>query len=344
MEFKAPGVVDRQPVKEPLQTGIKAIDSMIPIGRGQRELIIGDRTTGKTAICIDTIINQKGQDVICIYVAIGQKASNVRAVEAILRQHGAMDYTIIVAASATEAAPIKFMAPYAGCAMGEHFLYNGRHALVMYDDLSKHADAYRQMSLLVRRPPGPRGLPRRRLLPALAAARAGGEALGRAGRRLAHGAARDRDPGRRRVGLHPDERHLDHRRPDLPASPTSSTRASVRRSTPASRCRASAATPSGGRCGRSRAACASTWPPIASSRRSRSSPRSSTPPPSASSRAASGWWRRSTSRSTSRGRSRSRSTSIWAATNGYLDDVPVGAGAALPRRSCASRCAPRARS
>jgi F-type H+-transporting ATPase subunit alpha len=159
MEFKAPGVVDRQPVKEPLQTGIKAIDSMIPIGRGQRELIIGDRTTGKTALCIVTIFNQKGQDVICIYVAIGQKASNVRAVEAILRQHGAMDYTIIVAASATEAAPIKYMAPYAGCAMGEHFLYNGRHALVMYDDLSKHADAYRQMSLLVRRPPGREAYP-----------------------------------------------------------------------------------------------------------------------------------------------------------------------------------------
>jgi F-type H+/Na+-transporting ATPase subunit alpha len=159
LEFKAPGVVQRQPVKEPLQTGIKAIDSMIPIGRGQRELIIGDRTTGKTALCIDTIINQKGQDVICIYVAIGQKASNVRAVEAILRQHGAMEYTIIVAASATEAAPIKYMAPYAGCAMGEHFLYNGRHALVMYDDLSKHADAYRQMSLLVRRPPGREAYP-----------------------------------------------------------------------------------------------------------------------------------------------------------------------------------------
>jgi len=159
MEFKAPGVVDRQPVKEPLQTGIKAIDSMIPIGRGQRELIIGDRTTGKTALCIDTIINQKGQDVVCIYVAIGQKASNVRAVEALLRQHGAMDYTIIVSAAATEAAPIKYMAPYAGCAMGEHFLYNGRHALVMYDDLSKHADAYRQMSLLVRRPPGREAYP-----------------------------------------------------------------------------------------------------------------------------------------------------------------------------------------
>jgi F-type H+-transporting ATPase subunit alpha len=159
MEFKAPGVVDRQPVKEPLQTGIKAIDSMIPIGRGQRELIIGDRGTGKTAICVDTILNQKGQDVICIYVAVGQKASTVRSVEEVLRREGAMDYTIIVSASATEAAPIKFMAPYAGCAMGEYFLYNGRHALVIYDDLSKHADAYRQMSLLVRRPPGREAYP-----------------------------------------------------------------------------------------------------------------------------------------------------------------------------------------
>ena len=159
MEFKAPGVVDRQPVKEPLQTGIKAIDSMIPIGRGQRELIIGDRGTGKTAICVDTILNQKGQDVICIYVAIGQKASTVRSVEETLRQNGAMDYTIIVSAPATEAAPIKFMAPYSGCAMGEHFLYDGKRALVMYDDLSKHADAYRQMSLLVRRPPGREAYP-----------------------------------------------------------------------------------------------------------------------------------------------------------------------------------------
>jgi F-type H+/Na+-transporting ATPase subunit alpha len=159
LEFKAPGVVDRQPVKEPLQTGIKAIDSMIPIGRGQRELIIGDRSTGKTAILVDTILNQRGQDVICVYVAIGQKASTVRAVENTLRERGAMDYTIIVSAPAAEAAPIKYMAPYAGCAMGEYFLYNGRHALCVYDDLSKHADAYRQMSLLVRRPPGREAYP-----------------------------------------------------------------------------------------------------------------------------------------------------------------------------------------
>ncbi|MDQ3856894.1 MAG: F0F1 ATP synthase subunit alpha [Actinomycetota bacterium] len=159
LEFKAPGVVQRQPVKEPLQTGIKAIDSMIPIGRGQRELIIGDRSTGKTAILVDTILNQKGQDVICVYVAIGQKASTVAQVYERLKDAGAMDYTIIVSASATEAAPIKWMAPFAGCAMGEHFLYSGRHALCIYDDLSKHADAYRQMSLLLRRPPGREAFP-----------------------------------------------------------------------------------------------------------------------------------------------------------------------------------------
>jgi F-type H+/Na+-transporting ATPase subunit alpha len=159
LEFKAPGVVKRQPVKEPLQTGIKAIDSMIPIGRGQRELVIGDRSTGKTAILVDTILNQKGQDMICVYVAIGQKASTVAQVYERLKEAGAMDYTIIVTASATEAAPIKWMAPYAGTAMGEYFLYNGKHAVCMYDDLSKHADAYRQMSLLLRRPPGREAFP-----------------------------------------------------------------------------------------------------------------------------------------------------------------------------------------
>jgi F-type H+/Na+-transporting ATPase subunit alpha len=159
LEFKAPGVVARQPVKEPLQTGIKAIDSMIPIGRGQRELIIGDRSTGKTTIAIDTILNQRGQDMICIYVAVGQKASTVAQVYERLRDEGAMDYTIIVSAPAQEAAPIKWMAPFAGCAMGEYFLYEGRHATCFYDDLSKHADAYRQLSLLLRRPPGREAFP-----------------------------------------------------------------------------------------------------------------------------------------------------------------------------------------
>jgi F-type H+-transporting ATPase subunit alpha len=159
LEFKAPGVVDRQPVKEPVQTGLKAIDSMIPIGRGQRELIIGDRGTGKTAIAVDTILNQAGQDLICVYVAIGQKGSTVAQVYERLREAGAMDYTIIVSAAAHEAAPIKWMAPYAGCAMGEHFLFNGKHAVCFYDDLSKHADAYRQLSLLLRRPPGREAFP-----------------------------------------------------------------------------------------------------------------------------------------------------------------------------------------
>ena len=159
LEFKAPGVVDRQPVKEPVQTGLKAIDSMIPIGRGQRELIIGDRGTGKTAIAVDTILNQAGQDLICIYVAIGQKGSTVAQVHERLREAGAMEYTIIVSAAAHEAAPIKWMAPYAGCAMGEYFLFNGRHAVCFYDDLSKHADAYRQLSLLLRRPPGREAFP-----------------------------------------------------------------------------------------------------------------------------------------------------------------------------------------
>src|SRR5438128_11370208 len=144
LEFKAPGVIARQPVKEPLQTGIKAIDSMTNIGRGQRELIIGDRSTGKTAIAVDTILNQHDQNVKCVYVAIGQKASTVAQVYERLREAGAMEYTTIVTAAAAEAAPIKWMAPFAGCAMGEYFLYKGEHALVMYDDLSKHADAYRQ--------------------------------------------------------------------------------------------------------------------------------------------------------------------------------------------------------
>ena len=159
IELKAPGIVARQPVTEPLQTGLKAIDSMIPIGRGQRELIIGDRQTGKTAVCIDTIINQKGGDVTCIYVAVGQKRSTVAQVVDQLRQHGAMDYTIVVVAAASESAPLQYIAPYSGCTMGEHIRDNGGHALAIYDDLSKHAVAYRQLSLLLRRPPGREAFP-----------------------------------------------------------------------------------------------------------------------------------------------------------------------------------------
>ncbi len=159
LEWKAPGVIARQPVKEPLPTGIKAIDAMTNVGRGQRELIIGDRGTGKTAIAIDTILNQRDTDVVCIYVAVGQKGSTVAQVYERLKDAGAMDYTIIVTAPAAEAAPIKWMAPFAGCAMGEYFLYKGQHALVIYDDLSKHADSYRQLSLLLRRPPGREAFP-----------------------------------------------------------------------------------------------------------------------------------------------------------------------------------------
>ena len=159
VEIKAPGIIARKPVHEPLQTGIKAIDSMIPIGRGQRELIIGDRKTGKTAVALDTIINQKGKDVVCIYVAIGQKASTVRQVQQKLKEAGALDYTIIVSATASETAPLQFLAPYTGCTMGEYYRDSGKHAVIIYDDLTKQAQAYRQMSLLLRRPPGREAFP-----------------------------------------------------------------------------------------------------------------------------------------------------------------------------------------
>jgi F-type H+-transporting ATPase subunit alpha len=159
LERIAPGVLDRQPVREPLQTGIKAIDSMIPIGRGQRELIIGDRQTGKTAVILDTIINQKGSDMICIYCAIGQKRSTIAQVIKTLTDAGAMDYTIVVASSAAEPASLQYIAPYAACAMGEYFRDTKRHAVVFYDDLSKHAQAYREISLLLRRPPGREAFP-----------------------------------------------------------------------------------------------------------------------------------------------------------------------------------------
>ncbi len=159
VEVLAPGVVQRQNVREPVHTGLKVIDSMFPIGRGQRELIIGDRQTGKTAMAIDTILNQKGENMICIYVGIGQKASTIAQIIRTLEDHGAMEYTIVVSATAAEPAPLQYLAPYAGCAMGEHFMYNGKHALLIYDDLSKHAVAYRAMSLLLRRPPGREAYP-----------------------------------------------------------------------------------------------------------------------------------------------------------------------------------------
>ena len=215
IERLAPGVIDRQPVKEPMATGLKAIDSMIPIGRGQRELIIGDRQTGKTAVALDTIINSKGRDLICIYCAIGQKRSSVAQVVKTLDDFGAMDYTIVVSASASDPAPMQYIAPYAACAMGEYFRDTKRHALCIYDDLSKHAVAYREISLLLRRPPGREAYPgdvfylHSRLLERAA------KLSNELGARLADRAAHHRDPGGRRFGVHSDQRHLHHRRPDL---------------------------------------------------------------------------------------------------------------------------------
>ncbi len=167
LEVKAPGIMARKSVHEPLQTGIKAIDALVPVGRGQRELIIGDRQTGKTTLAIDTIINQKGNGVICVYVAIGQKQSTVASVVKRLEEAGAMDYTIIVAANASDSSALQFLAPYAGVTMAEHYMYGGKHAVIFYDDLSKHAVAYREMSLILRRPPGREAYPRRCILSTL---------------------------------------------------------------------------------------------------------------------------------------------------------------------------------
>ena len=215
IEAPAPGIIERQHVSRPLQTGIKAIDSMIPIGRGQRELIIGDRQTGKTTIATDTILNQKGKNCICIYVAIGQKRSTVAQVVDSLTAGGAMDYTIVVSATASELAPMQYIAPYAGCAMGEHFMHQGKDVLVIYDDLSKHAVAYRAISLLIRRPPGREAYPGD-VFYLHSPVGAGSAAVPGAGRRFADGSAHHRNPGRRRVCLHSHQRHFHHRRPDFP--------------------------------------------------------------------------------------------------------------------------------
>ena len=231
VESPAPGIIDRQSVDTPLETGILTVDSMFPIGRGQRELIIGDRQTGKTAIALDTIVNQKGKDVICIYVAIGQKASSVAQLKKTLETHGAMDYTIIVNATASDPAPLQYIAPYAGCAMGEYFMNKGRDVLIVYDDLSKHAIAYRAMSLLLERSPGREAYPgdvfylHSRLLERaahLSEEKGGGSITAlpiietQSGdgirRRLFDRPSYHRDAGGRRFRLHPDERHFHHRR------------------------------------------------------------------------------------------------------------------------------------
>ena len=218
LERIAPGVIARQPVREPLQTGIKPIDAMIPIGRGQRELIIGDRQTGKTAIILDTILNQRGGDMICIYCAIGQKRSTVAQVIKTLTDNGAMDYTIVVVASATEPATMQYIAPFAACAIGEYFR-DSQASRRLFLRRSFEARAVLPGDFASVAPStGPRGLSRRRVLPAFAASGARGKIERRAGRRFAHGAACHRNAGRRRFGVHSDQRHFDHRRPDLSRS------------------------------------------------------------------------------------------------------------------------------
>ena len=225
VDVKAPGILPRKSVHEPMSTGLKAIDALIPIGRGQRELIIGDRQTGKTAVILDTFLNQKPahaanasetEKLYCIYVAVGQKRSTVAQFVKVLEDNGALEYSIVVAATASDPAPMQFLAPFTGCAIGEYFRDNGMHAVIAYDDLTKQAVAYRQMSPAAAPPAGARSLSGRRVLSALAPARARRQAQRRAGLGLADGAAGDRDAGQRRVGLYPDQRDFDHRRPDLP--------------------------------------------------------------------------------------------------------------------------------
>ena len=211
VEAEAPGIIERKSVSVPLQTGIKAIDSMIPIGRGQRELIIGDRQTGKTEIAIDTIINQKDQNVICIYVAIGQKSTSVVQLSAELQRAGAMDYTIIVSASASESAPLQYIAPYSGCAMAEYFRAKGRDVLIVYDDLSKHAVAYRALSLLIRRPPGREAYPG----DVFKASGARGVCCSRIRRRFDYSTSDYRDSGGRCVRIYSDECNFYYRRSDI---------------------------------------------------------------------------------------------------------------------------------
>ena len=278
-------------MKEPLQTGIKAIDAMIPIGRGQRELIIGDRQTGKTAIALDTIINQKGGDVICIYVAIGQKRSTVAQVVKTLEEHGAMDYTIVVAATASDPAPMQYIAPYSGCAIGEYFRDSGRHALM---HLRRSFEARRGVSrdFAAAAPSArTRGVSRRRVLSPQPSAGARREAEQREGRRIADRSAVHRNAGRRRFGLHSDQRDFDHRRPDLSRSRSVQLQRPSGHQRRSFRSAASAAARRSRRCARSPVRFVSISRSIANWRPSRSSAPISTKPRSSSSIAASAWSR-----------------------------------------------------
>ena len=290
VERIAPGVVDRQPVKEPLQTGLKAVDAMIPIGRGQRELIIGDRQTGKTAVAVDTIINQKGLDVVCIYNAIGQKQSTIAQVVRTLEDEGAMDYTIVVAAAASDPAPLLYISPYSACALGEFFRDSGRHALCIYDDLSKHAQAYREISLLLRRPPGREAFPgdvfylHSRLLE-----RAAKLSAEKGGGSLTALPIIETQAGTCRPTFRPTSSRLRTGRSSW--NRISSTRGSGRPSTSATRCPASAGRRRSRLCARSPARCDSTLRSSGSCRRSRSSAAIWTRRPSSSSIAVAGWWK-----------------------------------------------------
>ena len=218
IESGAPGIIARRSVHEPLQTGLLAVDAMIPIGRGQRELIIGDRQTGKTAVAIDTILNQKGKDVICVYVAIGQKASSIAQVVNTLQERGAMEYTIIVAATADSPATLQYLAPYTGAALAEYFMYNGRHTLAIYDDLSKQAQAYREMSLLLRRPPGREAYPGDVFLSSLSTSRTCSQTKRHPRRGKHDSSSHRRDTGRGRFRLHSHECNLNHRWPNFSVS------------------------------------------------------------------------------------------------------------------------------
>ena len=325
LETAAPGVAGRQPVKQPLQTGIKAVDSMTPIGRGQRELIIGDRKTGKTAIALDTIINQKGGDVICVYVGCGQRASTIASVVDALEANGAMDYTIVVSASASDPAPLQYIAPYAGAAMAEYFMAQGQaHALCVYDDLTKQAQAYRQLVTADATSAGTRSLSRRRVLLPLAAAGTFGQAQRRTwAAAVDDGVADHRNTRRRGLGVHSHQRDFDHRRPDLPgAGPVLCRRPSRHQrrhlGLPRGWQRPDEGDEKGSRLVATRPGCVSRAGGVRPTRHGTRQGDASS-----SSTADTAWWNCSSSRSTSQCTSADQVISIYAGTNGYLDAVPV---------------------
>jgi F-type H+-transporting ATPase subunit alpha len=348
IEKVAPGVIARKSVSQPVQTGLKSIDSMVPIGRGQRELIIGDRQTGKTAVAIDTIINQKGKDLICVYVAIGQKASSIANVVRKLEEHGAMEYTIVVAATASESAAMQYIAPYSGCTMGEYFRDRGQDALIIYDDLSKQAVAYRQVSLLLRRPPGREAYPGDVFYLHSAPARARRarerrlrrevhQGRGQGQDRLADRAADHRDPGRRRVRLRADQRDLDHRRPDLPRDrPVQRRHPSRHQRRYLGVARGRRGADQGHQEARRRRA-SRRWRSTANWRPSRSSPPTSTKPPASSSTAAACVTELMKQPQYQPLQVGEMALTLFAVNNGYFDDVDVEKALAFEHGAASAR-------